>query len=46
MIEELKYMLNEDRFGNIYGKILPSHSQIVDKINEIIQYLNEKEAEK
>ena len=40
MIEELSYSINSDEFGNVYGTIPPSTKKIVDKINEIIEYLN------
>ena len=43
MIERLHYYLIEDQFGNCYGSNPPNTSQIVDKINEIIDTINQKE---
>lgn len=35
-----------DQFGNVYGKSVPTNLDLMEKINEIIRYLNEKEAKK
>lgn len=43
MIEKLKYQPDVDDYGNCYGLIPPSKQEIVDKINEVINYINEKE---
>ena len=44
MIEELKRFQLRDNYGNVYGKAPVSEYEIVEKINEIIRYINEKEA--
>lgn len=43
MIERLHYSLIEDQYGNCYGSNPPNISQIVDKVNEIIDAINQKE---
>ena len=43
MIERLYYYPIIDECGNYYGYNHPSTSQIVDKINEIIDTINQKE---
>lgn len=43
MIERLHYYPIEDKYGNCYGSNPPNISQIVDKINEIIDTINQKE---
>lgn len=45
MIEELKRSQLRDNYGNVYGEAPVSEYEIVEKINEIIRYLNEKEEE-
>lgn len=42
-IEELIYTSNMDQWGNCYGKNPPSTRQIVNKINEIIGWINSQE---
>lgn len=43
MIEELETYNIEDKYGNVYGKSVPTNLDLMEKINEIIRYLNEKE---
>lgn len=43
MIEELESYNIEDKYGNVYGKGVPTNMELMDKINEIIRYINEKE---
>lgn len=43
MIEEIETYNIEDRYGNVYGKSVPTNLELMAKINEIIRYLNEKE---
>ena len=43
MIEELGNRAMVDRDGNCYGMAPPGVYEIVEKINEIIHYLNSKE---
>ena len=43
MIDRLRYIPDVDSVGNCYGKIPPSKDEIIDKINEIIDYLNKLE---
>lgn len=43
MIERLQYYLIKDDCGNCYGSNPPTISQITDKINEIIDTINQKE---
>ena len=42
MIEKLHYYPVEDQYGNCYGFNPPSTRQIIDKINEIIDTINQK----
>lgn len=44
-IKPLGYTPDTDRFGNCYGAIPPTTRMIVDKINEIIEYLNHQQNE-
>ena len=46
MIEELVNEPMTDRYGNTYGQYPISNYEMVQKINEIIRYLNEKEKQK
>lgn len=43
MIEELERSQLRDNYGNVYGEAPVSEYEIVEKINEIIRYINEKE---
>ena len=43
MIEELFDKPDADRFGNVFGVIQPTKTEIIIKINEIIRKLNEME---
>lgn len=43
MIEELESYNIKDKYGTVYGKSVPTNLELMDKINEIIRYLNEKE---
>lgn len=43
MIKELESYSIEDRFGNVYGKSIPTNIELMDKINEIIRYINAAE---
>lgn len=45
MIEELETYNIEDQYGNVYGKSVPTNLELMEKINEIIRYLNKKEDE-
>lgn len=36
----------KDQYGNVYGKSVPTNLELMEKINEIIRYLNEKEEKK
>ena len=45
MIEELKRFQLRDIYGNVHGEAPVSEYEIVEKINEIIRYINEKEGE-
>ena len=45
-IEELAYISKCDQFGNCYGQNAPTTHQIVDKINEIIGWINKQEENK
>ena len=40
MIEFLHERPIEDRYGNCYGSDAPSHFEIMEKINEIIEVVN------
>ena len=40
MIEFLQERPIVDRFGNCYGADAPSHFQMMEKINEIIEVVN------
>lgn len=43
MIEYIKRLhsyLMQDRDGTVYGEEYPSNSEITDKINEVVDYLN------
>lgn len=40
MIEKLEYETYRDGNGNVYGSI-PSYAEILDKINEVIDALNQ-----
>lgn len=40
MIEKLKTRSEGDRYGNITGVIYPSKTEIIDKVNEIIEHIN------
>ena len=42
MIEELETYDIKDQYGNVYGKSIPTILDLMQKINEIIRYLNEK----
>ena len=46
MIEELTPNQIMDRDGSVYGEALPSQWEVMNKINEIIRYLNDKEEQK
>ena len=46
MIEELKPLPIIDEYGNEYGLSAPTMWEMMDKINEIIRYLNKKEEQK
>ena len=46
MIEEIETYNIEDQYGNVYGESAPTNFDLMEKINEIIRYLNEKEAKK
>ena len=46
MIEELTPSRIVDQDGNVYGEAPSSQWEIMDKVNEIIRYLNAKEDEK
>lgn len=43
-IEELKTTSLCDRYGNCYGHQYPTNKELMYKINEIITYINNKEA--
>ena len=45
MIEKLYNYPIEDKYGNCYGSNPPTISQIVDKINEIIDTINQEEGQ-
>ena len=45
MIEEIETYDTKDQYGNVYGKSAPTNLDLMEKINEIIRYLNEKEDE-
>ena len=45
MIKELETYDIQDRYGDVYGKSVPTNLELMEKINEIIRYLNEKEDE-
>ena len=45
MIEKLEYETHRDGNGNVYGSI-PSYAEILDKINEVIDYINSRPEEK
>lgn len=45
MIKEIETYNIEDRYGTVYGQSVPSNFELMEKINEIIRYLNEKEDE-
>lgn len=45
MIEELTQSRIVDQDGNVYGEAPCSNWEMMDKINEIIRYLNAKEEE-
>lgn len=44
-IKLLGYTPDIDKFGNCYGSVPPTTRMIVDKINEIIEYLNNQQNE-
>ena len=46
MIEEIETYDIKDQYGNVYGKSVPTNLDLMEKINEIIRYLNEKEDKK
>ena len=46
MIEEIKTYNIEDQYGNVYGMSVPTNLELMEKINEIVRYLNENEAKK
>jgi hypothetical protein len=46
MIEKLMSRLIQDNFGTIYGSNPPTSTEITNKINEIIDYLNKLEEKK
>ena len=46
MIEELTPNRIEDQYGNVYGQAPCSNWEMMDKINEIIRYLNEQEEQR
>lgn len=46
MIEELTPSRIMDRDGNVYGEAPCSNWEIMDKVNEIIRYLNEQEEQR
>lgn len=41
MIEKLYDTPDKDKYGNIYGTNPPSNRQIINKINELIDKVNE-----
>ena len=43
MIEEIETHNIKDQYGNVYGNSVPTNLELMEKINEIIRYLNEKE---
>jgi len=45
MIEEIETYDIKDQYGNVYGNSVPTNLELMEKINEIIRYLNEKEDE-
>ena len=45
MIEELEPYLVRDEYRNIYGNSAPSIIELMDKINEIIRWINQFEQE-
>lgn len=45
MIKEIETYDIIDRYGDVYGKSVPTNLELMEKINEIIRYLNEKEDE-
>lgn len=44
MIEELESYSIKDKYGTVYGESIPTNAELMDKINEIIRYLNEKDS--
>lgn len=46
MIEELTSNQVVDQYGNVHGQAPCSQWEMMEKINEIIRYLNEKEEQK
>lgn len=40
MIRKIEYITSKDGNGNVYGAI-PSYAEILDKINEVIDVLNQ-----
>lgn len=40
-IEKLETRVNGDKYGNIYGVYYPTKEQLMYKINEIIDVVNE-----
>ena len=42
MIEEIETYDIKDQYGNVYGKSVPTNLDLMEKINEIIRYLNKK----
>ena len=46
MIEEIETYDIKDQYGSVYGKSVPTNLDLMEKINEIIRYLNEKETKK
>ena len=46
MIEELTPNRILDQYGHVHGEALPSQWEVMNKINEIIRYLNDKEEQK
>ena len=44
MIEEIETYSIKDQYVNVYGESVPTNLDLMEKINEIIRYLNEREA--
>ena len=45
MIEEIETYEIKNQYGDVYGQSAPTNMELMDKINEIIRYLNKKEDE-